>query len=97
MNTNGFSITKYHNTSEIYSRIDQLIGQPIRLVRRSEMKNYLDAFEQKYASSKPVIEYTKKFIPGGVQHNLAFNYPFAILSLIALAGVLFLRESPMIR
>ena len=79
MNTNGFSITKYHNTSEIYSRVDQLIGQPIRPIQRSEMENYLYAFEQKYASSKPVIEHAKKFIPGGVQHNLAFNYPFPIV------------------
>ncbi len=79
MNTNRFSITKYHNTSEIYSRIDQLIGQPIRPVRRPDMENYLDAFEQKYASSKPVIEHAKKYIPGGVQHNLAFNYPFPIV------------------
>lgn len=79
MKTNGFSISEYHNTSEVYSQIDQLIGQPIRPVRRPEMENYLDAFEKKYASSKPVIEHAKKYIPGGVQHNLAFNYPFPIV------------------
>jgi len=79
MDTKGFSIAKYHNTTEIYSQIDKLIGQPIRPIHRPEMENYLDAFEKKYASSKPVIDHAKKFIPGGVQHNLAFNYPFPIV------------------
>jgi glutamate-1-semialdehyde 2,1-aminomutase len=75
----GFAISSYLDTKEIYSRIDQLIGQDIRPVRRDEMEKYLHAFEQKYASSKPVIDQAKKYIPGGVQHNLAFNYPFPIV------------------
>ncbi len=79
MNTSGFSISRYHNTTEIYSQIDQLIGQAIRPIHRPEMEKYLAAFEQKYASSIPVIDQAKKFIPGGVQHNLAFNYPFPIV------------------
>ena len=56
----GFAISSYHDTKEIYSRIDQLIGQDIRPVRRDEMEKYLHAFEQKYASSKPMIEEAKK-------------------------------------
>ena len=79
MNTNGFAIVKYHNTSEIYSQIDQLIGQEVRPIKRADMEKYLDAFEQKYASSKPVIDQAKKYIPGGVQPNLAFNSPFPIV------------------
>ncbi len=79
LKNNGFAISEYHDVGEIYSRIDKLIGQPIRPVHRDEMENYLKAFEHKYASSKPVIDRAKKFIPGGVQHNLAFNYPFPIV------------------
>ncbi len=75
----GFAIGTYHDTNKIYSQIDQLIGQDIRPIHRPEMEKYLAAFEQKYASSKPVIDQAKKFIPGGVQHNLAFNYPFPIV------------------
>ena len=75
----GFAISEYHDTKEIYSRIDRLANQNIRPIKRAEMENYLNAFEQKYASSKPVIDQAKKFIPGGVQHNLAFNYPFPIV------------------
>lgn len=79
LNTNGFSISEYHNVEEIYARIDHLIRQPIRPVRRDEMEKYLKGFEKKYASSKKVIDRAKEFIPGGVQHNLAFNYPFPIV------------------
>ena len=42
------------------------------------MKEYLDYFELKCARSKAVTDEAKKFIPGGVQHNLAFNHPFPI-------------------
>ena len=75
----GFAISEYPNTNEIYSRINLLVEQDIRPIRRTEMENYLNVFEQKYKSSKPVIDQAKKFIPGGVQHNLAFNYPFPIV------------------
>jgi glutamate-1-semialdehyde 2,1-aminomutase len=43
------------------------------------MEHYLLEFDRKYASSLPVIEDAMKVIPGGVQHNLAFNYPYPIV------------------
>jgi glutamate-1-semialdehyde 2,1-aminomutase len=43
------------------------------------MEKYLEGFSKKYASSKPVIDKAMNYIPGGVQHNLAFNYPFPIV------------------
>ena len=79
LKNSDFSISEYHNVDEVYSRIEHLIAQPIRPVHRPDMENYLEVFNQKYASSKPVIDRAKKFIPGGVQHNLAFNYPFPIV------------------
>jgi len=75
----GFAIKQYPDVAEIYDRIGKLVAQPIRPVRREEMEKYLEGFQKKYASSKPVIEQAKKYIPGGVQHNLAFNYPFPIV------------------
>jgi len=80
METNtGFAIANYHNVNEIYDQIDRLVNQPVCPIRRDEMEKYLAGFEQKYASSKPVIEQAREYIPGGVQHNLAFNYPFPIV------------------
>ena len=75
----GFSIANYHNVSDIYQQLDKLVNQSTHPIRRQDMEAYLDGFEKKYASSKPVIEQAMKFIPGGVQHNLAFNYPFPIV------------------
>ena len=77
--SSGFSIAKYHNVSDIYKQLDKLVNQPIRPIRREDMEAYLDGFEKKYATSKPVIEQAMNYIPGGVQHNLAFNYPFPIV------------------
>ncbi len=71
--------SEYHNVEEIYQKIGQLVKQPIRPIKGDEMKKYMEGFEKKYASSKPVIERAKHYIPGGVQHNLAFNYPFPIV------------------
>jgi glutamate-1-semialdehyde 2,1-aminomutase len=75
----GFAISEYHNSAEIYSKIDALLAQPIRSVKQEKMKQYLDYFESKCAKSKSMTTKAKKYIPGGVQHNLAFNYPFPLV------------------
>ena len=75
----GFAIEEYHDVRSVYEKLDALISQPIKPIKRDEMKSYLEKFEKKYASSKLVIEEAKKYIPGGVQHNLAFNYPFPVV------------------
>jgi glutamate-1-semialdehyde 2,1-aminomutase len=75
----GFSISEYHNTSEIYEKIEHLMSLPIQGINGDAMSGYLQYFEQKCQKSKEMITEAKKFIPGGVQHNLAFNYPFPIV------------------
>jgi len=42
------------------------------------MQEVLEYFEKKCARSKALNDEAKQIIPGGVQHNLAFNYPFPI-------------------
>ena len=63
---------------EIYRRLDALVSQPMRPVRREKWNAVLAYFEKSCARSKALTDEAKKFIPGGVQHNLAFNYPFPI-------------------
>jgi glutamate-1-semialdehyde 2,1-aminomutase len=72
------AIFEWHNTDEIYARLNDLIRQPMRPMRRECMQEVLDFFERKCKRSKELIEEAKNYIPGGVQHNLAFNYPFPI-------------------
>lgn len=79
MGKKGYSISKWHDTDEIYMKLDNLIKQPIRPLKRDALNKYLEYFDTKCIKSKEMITEAKKFIPGGVQHNLAFNYPFPIV------------------
>ncbi len=76
---NGFAISEYPDVAEIYSKIDNLLSQPIRSVKKEKMRDYLDYFEAKCRQSKIITSEAKNYIPGGVQHNLAFNYPFPLV------------------
>jgi glutamate-1-semialdehyde 2,1-aminomutase len=75
----SFSISKYHNTDEIYEKLNHLLSLPVYGIKKEAMAKYLATFEEKCKKSKEIITEAKKFIPGGVQHNLAFNYPFPIV------------------
>ncbi|EPG73193.1 aminotransferase, class III [Leptospira fainei serovar Hurstbridge str. BUT 6] len=76
----GFSISKYPDTQEIYRQLKELISQPIRSVKKNELQAYLnDYYEKKCSRSKAMIQEASQYIPGGVQHNLAFNFPFPLV------------------
>ncbi len=75
----GFALSHYPDVKETYKKLNSLAKNEIHPIKRPEMEAYLAAFEKKYASSKSVIDEAMKYIPGGVQHNLAFNYPFPIV------------------
>ena len=51
---------------------------PVYQINRSKMNEYLEKYESKFAKSKQMVALAKQRIPGGVQHNLAFNYPFPL-------------------
>ena len=77
---NGFAIDKYLNAAEVTRQLDELIKKPVYSVRPDKLKMYEEEyFEKKCSKSKAMITEAKKVIPGGVQHNLAFNYPFPIV------------------
>ena len=76
MTDQQYAISEYHDTEEIYAKLNALIKQPIRPIKRDKMNEFLNYFETKAAKSKAMTDEAKQYIPGGVQHNLAFNYPF---------------------
>jgi len=78
MDEQKYAISKYHDTKEIYIKLDRLISQPMRPVKREKMQEFLGYFDNQCKRSKELTDQAKKYIPGGVQHNLAFNYPFPI-------------------
>lgn len=78
MNEQKYAISEYHDVNEVYKRLNNLIGQPMRPVKRERMQKFLSYFDTNCKRSRELTDKAKKFIPGGVQHNLAFNYPFPI-------------------
>lgn len=77
---NGFAIDQYLDAAEVTKQLDELITKPVYGVKKDALDAYCkDYFDAKCAKSKEMISQAKKVIPGGVQHNLAFNYPFPIV------------------
>ncbi len=72
------AISQWHDTAAVYERLDALLKAPIRPIARERMTEILAYFDTKCAGSKRLTDEAAKFIPGGVQHNLAFNYPFPL-------------------
>jgi len=87
-----YGISEYPDVPATYRDLAALVGQPIRPLRRDAMATYLRYFEERCAKSKVVIDRARQFIPGGVQHNLAFNYPFPIVVDRAEGAYLFDRD-----
>ena len=77
---NGFAIDEYLDAVQVTKDLDELIKKPIYSINKEALKHYEeDYFEKKCAKSKEMITRAKETIPGGVQHNLAFNYPFPLV------------------
>lgn len=75
-----FAITQYHDARAINAKLDELIKKPIYTVKPEVLADYEENyFEKKCQKSKAMITEAKEIIPGGVQHNLAFNYPFPLV------------------
>ena len=78
MTEQKYAISEYPDTEKVYAGLKALVNQPMRPIRADKMQEVLGYFDQKCKRSKEITDEAKKFIPGGVQHNLAFNYPFPI-------------------
>ncbi len=71
-------ISQWPDVDSLYRRFDALVKQPMRPLRRDAMTGVLGWFDQHCAGSKRLFESAERVIPGGIQHNLAFNYPFPL-------------------
>ena len=78
MNAPQYAISQYPDVDEIYDRLNALVSQPLQPLNRDKMNETLAYFDQRCKRSKELTDEAKLYIPGGVQHNLAFNYPFPI-------------------
>lgn len=75
-----FSISHYPDAGAVNRQLDELIAKPIYSIKPEALQAYEDNYyAKKCTKSKEMIEEAKTIIPGGVQHNLAFNYPFPLV------------------
>jgi len=74
----GYAISRYPDVPDVYRRLADLVAAPLRPIRREIMDGYLAYFDEKCRRSKDLTDAAMELIPGGVQHNLAFNYPFPL-------------------
>lgn len=75
-----FAISQYHDTAAVTKQLDELIKKPIYSIKPDVLADYEENyFGKKCTKSKAMIDEARQLIPGGVQHNLAFNYPFPLV------------------
>jgi glutamate-1-semialdehyde aminotransferase/ribulose-5-phosphate 4-epimerase/fuculose-1-phosphate aldolase len=74
----GYAISEYPDVDATMARLRALVDQPVRGLRHDAMSDVLEWFETKCTASKELTHRAKSRIPGGVQHNLAFNSPFPL-------------------
>ncbi len=76
--THPYAISEYPDVDLVYAQLAELINQPLRPIKREKYQEVLAYFDTKCVTSHRLTDEAKKLIPGGVQHNLAFNHPFPI-------------------
>ena len=71
------AISRWDDPAEINRQLKNLTSQEIWEVTDDYYQNVImKYYDEKCTKSKAVFEEAKNYIPGGVQHNLAFNKPF---------------------
>lgn len=76
---NNCGISRWDDPKEINAKLKVLTDQPIWEVGDTYYNDVvMKYFDEQCKESRAVFEESQKYIPGGVQHNLAFNKPFPI-------------------
>lgn len=78
MTNQRYSVSKWPDVDQIAAKMDKLVNDRLYHIRPDAMARYMNYFETKCNKSKEMIAEAKQYVPGGVQHNLAFNYPFPL-------------------
>ena len=71
---------RYVDAKKVTSQLDELIKKPIYSIGKSALQKYeTEYYGEKCKGSRAMVDEALCVIPGGVQHNLAFNYPFPLM------------------
>ena len=73
----GYGVNRWADAHSINASLKELTKKDIYGVDKETYQDIVDNyFDKKCAKSKQITTEAKQYIPGGVQHNLAFNMPF---------------------
>jgi glutamate-1-semialdehyde 2,1-aminomutase len=72
------AISAWPDVASLYRRFDDLVRQPLRPIRPEHLARVMRWFDERCQGSRRLAEQAQAVIPGGVQHNLAFNHPFPL-------------------
>ena len=74
----GYGVTRWADPQDIRDSLKELTEKNIYAIPKDVYENDIvkGYYDKKCAKSKTITAEAKNFIPGGVQHNLAFNKPF---------------------
>ncbi len=62
------------------AKIKNIVSSPMRKFKPEELKGIIERYHKNHPKSKDAYYRARKIIPGGVEHNLAFNFPFPLES-----------------
>ncbi len=73
-----YGVTRWAEPDDVRGALKELTDKNVFAIPKDVYENDIvkDYYEAKCSKSKKVTAEAKNFIPGGVQHNLAFNKPF---------------------
>jgi glutamate-1-semialdehyde 2,1-aminomutase len=72
------AISAWPDVASLYRRFDDLVRQPLRPIRPEHLARVMRWFDERCQGSRRLAQQAQAVIPGGVQHNLAFNHPFPL-------------------
>ncbi len=74
-----YAISEWPDSRDILERLQKLANEtPMYQLQRDRLQQVLTHFETRCKKSKELNQRAREIIPGGVQHNLAFNFPFPL-------------------
>ncbi|HEV2636966.1 MAG TPA: aminotransferase class III-fold pyridoxal phosphate-dependent enzyme [Actinocrinis sp.] len=73
-----YAISQYPDVPAIEARLHTLTHSPLRTLTAESLAAYEAWYETHAKTSKASAAEAEKYIPGGVQHNLALNDPWAL-------------------
>jgi len=65
---------------DMIAGIKNIVNNPLRKFKPEKFKEIVKKYEETHKKSKELFQRALKIIPGGVEHNLAFNFPFPLAS-----------------